>query len=77
MSLDVAHILQHALDLPALERATLADALLSSLDRPDRRIDEHWSREAEKRLADFQAGRMKSITAEDVFEELESTSRMA
>jgi putative addiction module component (TIGR02574 family) len=72
MSLDVDHILQHALDLPALERATLAEALLSSLDRPDPRIDEIWSKEAEDRLADFEAGRMKSITAEDVFEELES-----
>jgi putative addiction module component (TIGR02574 family) len=73
MSLDVDHILQYALDLPALERATLAEALLSSLDRPDPRIDEHWAKEAEDRLTDFQAGRMKSISAEDVFEELEST----
>ncbi len=69
MSLDVNHILQHALVLPALERATLAEALLSSLDHPDPRIDENWSKEAEERLADFQAGRMKSITAEDVFEQ--------
>jgi hypothetical protein len=73
MSLNVDHILQHALDLPALERATLAEALLSILDRPDPRIDEHWGKEAEDRLADFRARRMKSIMAEDVFEELEST----
>jgi putative addiction module component (TIGR02574 family) len=73
MSLDVDHILQNALDLPALERAMLAEALLSSLDRPDPRIDELWGREAEERLADFQAGRMKSMTAEEVFEEFEST----
>ena len=70
MSLDVDHILQHALDLPALERATLAEALLSSLDRPDPRIDEHWAKEAEDRLTEFQAGRMKLVSAEDVFEEL-------
>jgi putative addiction module component (TIGR02574 family) len=73
MSLDVDHILQHALDLPALERATLAEALLSSLDRPDPRIDEQWGKEAEDRLADLKAGRMKLITAEEVFEELETT----
>jgi putative addiction module component (TIGR02574 family) len=73
MSLDVDHLLQHALDLPALERATLAEALLSSLDRPDPRMDESWGKEAENRLADFKAGRMKSITAEQVFEEFETS----
>ena len=72
MASDVDHILQHALDLPALERATLAEALLSSLDHPGPRIDEHWSKEAEERLADFQAGRMKSMTADEVFEEFET-----
>jgi putative addiction module component (TIGR02574 family) len=73
MSLDVDHLLQYALDLPALERATLAEALLSSLDRPDPGMDESWGKEAENRLADFKAGRMMSITAEQVFEEFETS----
>jgi len=34
--------------------------LLASLDQPDARIDELWAKEAEDRLAAFEAGRMKA-----------------
>jgi putative addiction module component (TIGR02574 family) len=62
-------ILQDALALPAIERASIAESLLSSLDRPDPRMDDLWAAEAEDRLAAFEAGRMKAIRAEDVFAE--------
>ena len=57
--------------LPVVERAALAEALLSSLDRPDPQIDALWAREAEDRLIAFEAGEMEAIPAEDVFTELE------
>ena len=71
MSANVKEILEDALALPAVERATLADELLSSLDRPDPRIDTLWAKESEDRLAAFEAGEMKAIPADEVFAEFE------
>jgi putative addiction module component (TIGR02574 family) len=71
MSLISKQILETVLVLSATERAALADELLTSLDRPDPRIDDLWTKEAEHRLAAFDAGEMKSIPAEDVFGEAE------
>jgi putative addiction module component (TIGR02574 family) len=64
-------ILQEALALPAVERALIVESLLSSLDRPDPGIDELWAKEAEDRLAAFEAGRMEAIPAEDVLAEFD------
>ena len=63
-------ILQLALGLPAPERAALIEALISSLDQPDPRIDELWAKEAEDRLTAFRSGEMDAISAEDVFSNL-------
>jgi putative addiction module component (TIGR02574 family) len=73
MPANAKQILKDALTLPAVERAALAEELLSSLDRPDSTIDELWSKEAEDRLAAFEAGEMKAIPAEDVFAEFEQS----
>ncbi len=62
-------ILQCALALPDVERAAIVESLLASLDRPEAIIDESWAEEAEKRLAAFDAGRIKAIPAAEVFEE--------
>ncbi len=64
-------ILQEALALPAIERVLIVESLLSSLDRPDPRMDDLWAAAAEDRLAAFEAGRMKAIRAEDVFAEFD------
>lgn len=45
--------------LPAVERAKLADALLSSLDRPDQAIDALWLKECEDRLRALESGEME------------------
>jgi len=66
------HLLKNVLALPAVDRAALAEQLLSSLDRPDPSIDERWAVEAEDRLAAFQAGQMKAIPVEDVLAEFET-----
>lgn len=39
MATDTQQILKEALELPVIERANLADHLLSSLDQPDEHID--------------------------------------
>ena len=69
MSVDAQRILKDALALPPLDRATVAEELLQSLDQPDPRIDALWAREAEDRLAAFRAGEMGAIPAEEVLDE--------
>jgi putative addiction module component (TIGR02574 family) len=64
-------ILSEALTLPAAERASLVESLLASLDRPDPSLDAQWAKEAEDRIAAFEAGQMKAVDAEDVFAEFE------
>ena len=71
MSAEAKQVLDVALALPAADRAVIVEQLLSSLDRPDPRIDELWTKEAEDRLAAFEAGEMGAVAAEDVFAELE------
>jgi len=71
MSADRQQVLNDALALPASERASLIELLLASLDRPDPTIDALWAREAEERLAAYDAGRMKAVSAEDVFAEFQ------
>ena len=62
-------ILQASIALPPVDRAWIAEELLSSLDRPDISIDALWAVEAEKRLSAYDAGQMKAIPAEEVFAE--------
>jgi putative addiction module component (TIGR02574 family) len=64
-------ILEAALTLPAVERAALAEGLLARLDHPDPIIDPLRAKEAEGRLAAFEAGEMEAIPTEDVFAEFE------
>lgn len=49
-AIDSNKILKKAMELPPLEKAEFIDKLLSSLDEPDRDIDELWSKEAEDRI---------------------------
>ena len=69
MSADTKQVLENVLALPAIDRATIVESLLTSLDHPDASIDEIWAAEAEQRLAAFNAGRMKAIPADEVFQE--------
>jgi len=69
MSTIAKQILEKALVLSAAERGDLVESLLASLDKPDARIDELWAKEAENRLAAFEAGRMKACPADQVFQE--------
>ncbi|MGC8642399.1 MAG: addiction module protein [Isosphaeraceae bacterium] len=71
MSTITSQILEKALVLSAAERAALVDSLLASLDQPDARIDRLWAAESERRLEQFDAGKMQAIPAEQVFQEFE------
>ena len=43
-------VLEQAMALKADERFMIVESFLKSLDEPDRKIDEIWTEEAEKRL---------------------------
>ncbi len=71
MTANVKDLLEHALTLPAEERATLVDELLASFEPPDDRIDALWAQEAMDRLAAYDAGKVQAIPAEAVLAEFE------
>lgn len=64
-------LLRGALSLDPEGRAAVAEALLTSLDRPDPRMDALWSKEAEGRIAAFEAGRIRTVAQEEVFAEFD------
>ena len=60
-------ILEQAIALKPEERFMIVEGLLKSLDEPDRKIDEIWAEEAEKRLNAYRDGRLEGIPMEEVF----------
>ncbi len=60
-------ILEQAMTLKPEERFIIVEGLLKSLDEPDRKIDEIWAEEAEKRLKAYRGGRLEGIPIEEVF----------
>ncbi len=62
-------ILDKALKLKPEERFLVIEGLLKSLDEPDRRLDEIWADEAERRLKAYREGRLEGIPMEQIFGE--------
>jgi len=60
-------ILEKAMVLKPEERFLVIEGLLKSLDEPDRRIDEIWAQEAEKRLKAYRDGKLEGVPMEAVF----------
>lgn len=60
-----------ALNLPATERARLADVLLNSLSGEElENREKAWALEAERRIDAFESGALKARDAETVFSDL-------
>jgi len=64
-------LLNEAMSLPVELRAQLVDALLKSLNPAQGEIDELWAAEAEKRVAEIEAGQAKLILGQEVFGNLQ------
>ena len=62
-------IIKTALNLKPQERLLVIESLLSSIDNPDKELDEIWAREAEKRLLAYKKGRLETHTLQEVFGE--------
>ena len=67
MSALAENLLEQALDLCASERVRLVEKLLLSLDMPNESIDKIWAREADARIAAYEAGDMNAVPASKVF----------
>lgn len=64
-------LLKEAISLPVELRAQLADELLKSLNPARAEIDELWAAEAERRVAEIEAGQAELIPGEEVFAKLQ------
>ncbi|MHB8912344.1 MAG: addiction module protein [Lysobacter sp.] len=60
-------MVKQALALDPSKRFELVEEILHSLDQPDPAIDAVWLQEAERRLAAYRAGKVKGISADEVF----------
>ena len=69
-------ILKDALSLDVRDRAKLAEKLLASLDTlSEEEADGLWADEAERRLKEYRAGRMKAIPADEVAQKAQRLMR--
>jgi len=59
-------IADNALSLPVIQRVELVELLLSSLDHPDKEIDDLWAEEAESRIDAYEMGKVKAVSLEQV-----------
>lgn len=64
----INNIFKEALTLKPSEKVQLIDKLISSLDRPDKKIDELWAKEVEDRIDAYDQGKIKAISLEKVLQ---------
>ena len=60
-------LLEEALRLKPEDRLALVEVLIESLDEPDRRLDEIWAEEAERRLRAYREGALEGGSVEEQF----------
>jgi putative addiction module component (TIGR02574 family) len=76
MTLAVEELYVAASHLPVEDRAELAGRLLDSIeDPPDEGVEEAWALEIERRMADYRAGRVKTIPWSEVRAHLHRADR--
>ncbi|HEV7240742.1 MAG TPA: addiction module protein [Thermoanaerobaculia bacterium] len=76
MSKDLKDIVAEALELPLTARAELASQLLDSLDDlSEEENDQLWAQEAERRYAEYKAGNIEAVPADEVFARLRARKK--
>ena len=69
MTENTEKILQEALKLPPIERATIVDRLVSSLDKTDKTIDDLWRKEIESRIGAYESGKMETVSVQKKYQQ--------
>ena len=62
-------LLGEAMKLKPAERVVLVEGLIQSLDEPDKKLDDIWAEEAEKRLKAYRDGTLKGVPMEGLFKD--------
>ena len=63
-------LMDEAMSLTVELRAQLIDKLLKSLNPAQVEIDKLWAVEAERRVAEIEAGKVQPVPGEEVFEKI-------
>ena len=66
MAIDAEKLVSEIRSLPEEEKLRLLDAILTDLDKPDPEIDRMWANEARKRWAAYKAGRLSTVSYEEL-----------
>lgn len=75
MSTVAESVLAQALQMPAKERATIAERLLASLDTEvDAEVEMAWQQEVQRRLAEIDNGEVVCLPWEQVLQRLRANS---
>jgi len=62
----MTELIEKALELKPQDKILLIEALIESLDKPDKYVQEIWLKEAQARLDAHRKGRTKGIPVEGV-----------
>ena len=68
MAIDAEKLVSEIRALPDEEKLRLLDTLLTDLDKRDPEIDRVWADEARKRWTGYKAGRIPTISYEELME---------
>ena len=66
--MDTRSIFEDALHLRPAERLQLIEMLTKSLNKPDKKIEEIWADESEKRYKALEEGKVKTIAINEIIE---------
>ena len=73
MSETQKELLHSVMALSPTERAQFVDAIMTSLDEPDEKIDALWKEEAESRISAYERGELETISLNDVLSKYTSS----
>lgn len=75
--MNIAQLESEALSLPIQQRASLAHRLLLSLEEitAESEFDQLWAEESMRRVTEFDAGRAKAVSGEEVAAKVRSLLR--
>jgi putative addiction module component (TIGR02574 family) len=76
MSSTADQLEQEIKSLPDIEKLRLVDAILADLDRPDPEIDRIWAEEARKRWDAYKAGRLQTVSYEELMSQVPRPMRI-
>ena len=66
MSITADKLVSQIRELPDVEKLRLVNAVLTDLHKPHPEIDRIWAEEARKRWAAYKAGRIPTVSYEEV-----------